>query len=137
MTTVSTVSAYSVRILAIESLSNPTALERLPTQLQSFLQYAYKLYNLAKLSKCSMVKVMINEQDIYERIKQVLANAPRNQYTAELHLQMIKYADELKNITAKDFCEGVGLSQSFGTEFSKMRNLTPRLKIAGLNTDLL
>jgi hypothetical protein len=50
---------------------------------------------------------------------------------------MIKYADELKNITAKEFCEGVGLRNSFGTEFSKMRNLTQRLKAAGLNTDLL
>lgn len=77
------------------------------------------------------------ENKIYERIKQALVDAPRNQYTAELHLQMIKYADELKNITAKDFCEGVGLRRSFGTEFSKMRNLTQRLKAAGLNTDLL
>ncbi|AUB50206.1 transcription factor [Salmonella enterica] len=76
----------------------------------------------------------MNENEIYERIKQVLADAPRNQYTAELHLQMIKYADELKNITAKEFCEGVGLRSSFGTEFSKMRNLTQRLKAAGLDT---
>lgn len=76
----------------------------------------------------------MNEYEIYERIKQVLADAPRNQYTAELHLQMIKYADELKSITAKEFCEGVGLRSSFGTEFSKMRNLTQRLKAAGLDT---
>ena len=75
----------------------------------------------------------MNENEIYKRIKQVLADAPRNQYTAELHLQMIKYADELKNITAKEFCEGVGLRSSFGTEFSKMRNLTQRLKAAGLD----
>lgn len=76
----------------------------------------------------------MNENEIYQRIKQVLVDAPRNQYTAELHLQMIKYADELKNITAKEFCEGVGLRSSFGTEFSKMRNLTQRLKAAGLDT---
>jgi hypothetical protein len=76
----------------------------------------------------------MNENDIYERIKQVLADAPRNKYTLELDLQMIKYADELKNITAKEFCEGVGLRSSFGTEFSKMRNLTQRLKTAGLDT---
>lgn len=76
----------------------------------------------------------MTENQIYERIKQVLADAPRNQYTAELHLQMIKYADELKNITSKEFCEGVGLRGSFGTEFSKMRNLTQRLKAAGLDT---
>ena len=79
----------------------------------------------------------MNENEIYDSIKLALAEAPRNQYTAELHLQMIKYADELKNIKAKEFCEGVGLRQSFGTEFSKMRNLTQRLKAAGLNTDLI
>lgn len=79
----------------------------------------------------------MNENEIYGQIKQVLADAPRNHYTAELHLQMIKYADQLKSITAKEFCEGVGLRQSFGTEFSKMRNLTQRLKAAGLNTDKL
>lgn len=77
------------------------------------------------------------EQEIFSNIKKALEEAPRNQYTTELHLQMIKYADNLKNITAKEFCEGVGLKPSFGTEFSKMRNLTQRLKNAGLNTDLL
>ena len=76
----------------------------------------------------------MNENEIYESIKQVIAHAPRNQYILELHLQMIKYADELKNVTAKEFCEGVELRQSFGTEFSKMRNLTQRLKAAGLDT---
>ncbi|MCF2909917.1 transcription factor [Pseudoalteromonas sp. DL2-H2.2] len=79
----------------------------------------------------------MNEQAIFDNIKQALVEAPRNQYTTELHLQMIKYADDLKSITAKEFCEGVGLKPSFGTEFSKMRNLTHRLKAAGLNTDLL
>lgn len=79
----------------------------------------------------------MNESEIYEQIRKALADAPRNQYTVELHLQMIKYADQLKSVTSKDFCEGVGLKPSFGTEFSKMRNLTQRLKSAGLNTDLL
>nr|MBF4426983.1 transcription factor [Vibrio anguillarum] len=58
----------------------------------------------------------MNEIEIYQSIKQALSDAPRNQYTAELHLQMLKYADELKSITAKEFCEGVGLRSSFGTE---------------------
>lgn len=79
----------------------------------------------------------MTEQAIFNSIKQALNDAPRNQYTAELHLQMIKYADELKSITAKEFCEGVGLKSSFGTEFSKMRNLTQRLRAAGLDTQLL
>lgn len=79
----------------------------------------------------------MTESEIYEHIKQALADAPRNQYTVEMHLQMIKYADDLKNVTSKEFCEAVGLKPSFGTEFSKMRNLTQRLKAAGLNTDQL
>ena len=70
---------------------------------------------------------------IYESIRAALGEAPRNQYTTEMHLQMIKHADSLKDITAKEFCEGVGLKPSFGTEFSKMRNLTQRLKAAGLS----
>jgi hypothetical protein len=53
---------------------------------------------------------------------------------AELHLQSIKYADELSNITAREFCEELGLRPSYATEFSKMRNLTSRLKAAGLDT---
>ena len=79
----------------------------------------------------------MTEQAIFDSIKQALNDAPRNQYTAEMHLQMIKYAEDLKSITAKEFCEGVGLKSSFGTEFSKMRNLTTRLKAAGLNTTQL
>lgn len=79
----------------------------------------------------------MSNKAIFEQIKLALAEAPRNQYTAELHLQMIKFADELKHITAKEFCEEMGLNQSLGTEFSKMRNLTKRLKAAGLNTDLI
>lgn len=50
---------------------------------------------------------------------------------------MIKYADQLKSVTSKEFCEGVGLKPSFGTEFSKMRNLVERLKRAGMDTELL
>lgn len=79
----------------------------------------------------------MNESAIYEQIRTALADTPRNHYTAELHLQMIKYADRLKNVTSKEFCEGVGLKPSFGTEFSKMRNLVQRLKSAGLDVERL
>ncbi|MEJ1407325.1 MAG: transcription factor [Candidatus Sedimenticola sp. (ex Thyasira tokunagai)] len=79
----------------------------------------------------------MRESEIYEQIRKALAEAPRNQYTAEMHLQMIKYADQLKSVTSKEFCESVGLRPSFGTEFSKMRNLVERLKAAGLDTQRL
>ncbi|UPW18888.1 transcription factor [Agarivorans sp. TSD2052] len=75
------------------------------------------------------------KEQIFLAIRQILESAPRNQYMAELHLQMIKYADNLQDITAKEFCEEVGLKPSYGTEFSKMRNLTGRLKQAGLGTN--
>ena len=38
----------------------------------------------------------MSEQQIYERIRLAMNEAPRNRQTAELHLQMIKYADDLK-----------------------------------------
>lgn len=79
----------------------------------------------------------MTEAQIYENIKQAISTAPRKGQTVEMHLQMIKYADDLTNVTAKEFCEGVGLKASFGTEFSKMRNLTERLKAAGLDTKKL
>ena len=81
-----------------------------------------------------LVGYLMNEKTI-EAIKLALAAAPRNQYMMELHLQSIKYADELTNITAREFCEALGLKPSYGTEFSKMRNLTARLRAAGLNPD--
>ena len=74
----------------------------------------------------------MNEQQIYDRIRLAMNEAPRNRQTAELHLQMIKYADELKSITSKEFCEGVGLPLSYGTEFSKMRNITERFNVVPL-----
>ena len=78
-----------------------------------------------------------NEKMICQSIALDIKEATRNQATAEMHLQMIKYADELKDISAKDFCEETGLSASYGTEFSKMRNLTTRLKLAGLNVAMI
>ncbi|HHQ4507165.1 HTH-like domain-containing protein [Aeromonas media] len=75
----------------------------------------------------------MTEEEIYQQIKSALLAAPRNQYMVEMHLQMLKYADELKHVTAKQFCEKVELKESLGTEFSKMRNLTARLKAAGLD----
>ncbi|MGL1339918.1 HTH-like domain-containing protein [Vibrio parahaemolyticus] len=77
----------------------------------------------------------IMDKMIREEIKKALASAPRNGFMAELHLQSIKFADELQDITAKEFCEAVGLKPSYGTEFSKMRNLTSRLKQAGLDVN--
>jgi hypothetical protein len=66
-------------------------------------------------------------------IKDALETAPRNAYVAELHLQIIKHHEDLGEITGKEFCEALGIGPSFGTEFAKMRKITPRLKLAGLD----
>lgn len=73
------------------------------------------------------------KEHIFLAIRKAIERAPRNQFMAELHLQLIKYADDLQDITAKEFCQELELKPSYGTEFSKMRNLTNRLKQAGLN----
>lgn len=79
----------------------------------------------------------MKHDDIFDHIKRAVLSAPRNRQTAELHIQMIKYADELKTITSKEFCEEAGLPIGYGSEFSKMRNITERLKAAGLDVSKL
>jgi hypothetical protein len=70
---------------------------------------------------------------VFRSIKQAIDASPRNDYTAELHVQIIKYAAWLQEITAKEFCAGVGIAASYGTEFAKMRKIAERLRHAGLD----
>ncbi len=70
---------------------------------------------------------------ILKEIKAAMISSPRNGYIAELHLQVIKYAEELKDITGKEFCEHLGIGPAFGTEFLKMKKIAPRLRAAGLD----
>ena len=79
----------------------------------------------------------MNTHEILMCIKSATDSAPRNFYTAELHLQIIKYADELEALTGKEFCEGLGLGLAYGTEFAKMRKIAGRLKKANLNLNLI
>ena len=73
--------------------------------------------------------------DALTRIKAAIEHAPRNGYVAELHVQVIKYADALQDISAKEFCEALEIGASFGTEFAKMRKIAGRLTAAGLDVD--
>ena len=66
-------------------------------------------------------------------IKAAIDKSPRNSYVAELHLQVLKYADFLRNVTGKEFCEALDIGGAFGTEFSKMKKISDRLRIAGLD----
>jgi hypothetical protein len=75
----------------------------------------------------------MNTTQAFKNIKTAIKGAPRNNYIAELHLQIIKYADTLQNVTGKEFCEELGIGPSFGTEFAKMRKIAARLRNAGLD----
>ena len=70
---------------------------------------------------------------VFDRIKTAINSAPRNGYVAELHLQEIKYSDALQDVTGKEFCDGLGIGSSFGTEFAKMRKIAGRLRAADLD----
>jgi hypothetical protein len=74
-------------------------------------------------------------RDAIRNIRTAIDGAPRNRYTVELHAQMIKYADTLKNISGKEFCEMMKLNLAWGIEFNKMRNIADRLRNAGLQFD--
>jgi hypothetical protein len=75
----------------------------------------------------------MNATHALRNIKAAIEGAPRNSYIAELHVQIIKYAEVLQNVTGKEFCEEIGVGPSFGTEFAKMRKIAPRLRSAGLD----
>jgi hypothetical protein len=77
----------------------------------------------------------MNATEAVRYIRTAIDQAPRNDYTAELHLQIIKYADVLANMTGKEFCEMLGIGTSFGVEFNKMRKIAARLRNAGLNPE--
>lgn len=70
---------------------------------------------------------------VFQSIRQAITLSARNDYTAELHLQIIKHADWFQDVTAKDFCAGVGIAASYGTEYAKMRKIAGRLRAAGLD----
>jgi len=80
-------------------------------------------------------EMTMNNPGVFERIKRAIDSAPRNGYVAELHLQVIKYADLLEGVSGKEFCEKLDLKPAWGTEFAKMRKIAGRLRDAGLQPE--
>lgn len=74
---------------------------------------------------------------VFSNIKRAIEKALRNGYVAELHLQVLKYSDVLDGVSGKDFCERLEVGSAWGTEFSKMKKIAPRLMAAGLQVDLI
>lgn len=75
--------------------------------------------------------------DVFSDIKNALERAPRNGYVAELHLQVIKHAELLQNVSGKEFCEKLDLKTSWGAEFAKMKKIAGRLRQAGLQPEMI
>lgn len=74
-------------------------------------------------------------EKIYAKIKHAIERAPRNGYVAEIHLQVIKYAEALEDVPGREFCEKLDLGPAWGTEFTKMKKIAARLRDAGLDPD--
>ncbi len=79
----------------------------------------------------------MSKSDVLDRIKRSMEEAPRNGYVAELHLQVLKYADLLEGVTGREFCEALGVGTAWGTEFAKMKKIAPRLLAAGMKPELI
>lgn len=75
----------------------------------------------------------MSTMDMFAEIKKAVGAAPRNGYVAEIHLQVLKHAHLLENVSGKEFCAALGLGPAWGTEFSKMKKIAPRLRTAGMN----
>ncbi|EPF70898.1 MULTISPECIES: HTH-like domain-containing protein [Acinetobacter] len=74
---------------------------------------------------------------IFDAIREALANADESSWTQELHIQVIKYADSLADVTGKEFCEAVQIKDSYFAEFNKMKKIATRLIAAGLDVSRL
>lgn len=76
---------------------------------------------------------MTKEQQIYAAIKEAIGKAPEREKTAELHLQILKYATELRHVSREALSEELNIGASYKTEIGKMRNIIDRLIEAGLD----
>ncbi|WP_145517518.1 HTH-like domain-containing protein [Yersinia mollaretii] len=80
---------------------------------------------------------MSNQQQIYDAIKKAISEAPKGDKTVTLHMQIIKYAQHLQNISGKEFVESIGCKKSFHTDFNFMRKISKRLVDAGVKVSTL
>jgi len=69
---------------------------------------------------------------VNEQIKAAIRGAEaKKQKLAMFHFQVLKHADELEGINAKDFCKEVLVPESYATEFTQMIALARLMKEQG------
>lgn len=84
--------------------------------------------------KAGMTK---QQKDILKQMTTAVHKAPRGSKLSTLHLLTIKHSDNVKDISAKEFCTFTKLQKAYGVEFVRIIAITDRLKSAQLNVDLL
>ena len=57
---------------------------------------------------------------MYQQIADAIANAPVNEKIATFHLQVLLNAQSLAGVNAHDFCQCVGVKESYAREFQKV-----------------
>ncbi len=70
---------------------------------------------------------------IFKKIRTAVERSKRNDYTAEVNIQIIKWGPELAGLRAHEFIHGTGLPPGYATEFSKMLKVSRRLVAAGFD----
>ncbi len=91
--------------------------------------------HLIHFQQCNIeVSNLSDKSKIFAAIRNAIDTAPKGERAAEIHLQSLKYAVELEDVSGKEFALGVGVKETYGTEFNKMRNILKRLNAAGLDT---
>lgn len=80
---------------------------------------------------------MSKQQEIYSAIKEAISQAPEGDKTVELHIQIIKNAPFLQNISGREFVECIGYKKSFQTDFNIMRKISNRLVASGIDVSTL
>lgn len=119
-------------ISACWSMPNPAALEGPPAAIALAFADTYRGLT-ERIRRFTSLPMETPSFTTLQNIKAAINRAPRKRFMSELHLQVLKYSDELKDLSGKEFCVSLRLLPSLGTEFIKMRNISPRLKAAGLD----
>ena len=70
---------------------------------------------------------------MYEQIKLAIEAAERDgQKIAMFHYQVLANAAQLRSVDPEEFCQWVGMSRSFATEFRKMLALARLMQDRGV-----
>lgn len=64
-------------------------------------------------------------------LAQMYRDAPEGEKVISIHLFGIKYADQIRNIPAKEIAIGAELQESYGTEIRKGINLAKYVEVKG------